>query len=259
MRPEVLAEIAITGSRIVRGDGYQAPTPLTVVGAEELQSSGTPNVADFVNTIPAFAGSRMPTATNSSMSGGSSGMNAVNLRSLGLNRTLVLLDGRRSVGSTSDNIVDINLFPQNLISRVDVVTGGASAAYGSDAVAGVVNFILDKQFTGFKADASGGITEYGDTIVWGRETASFSSGSSSGMSRTSGFGSIATQPYSAVSTSIHAVTSRPCTSPSSGTKPSTTRAGNPRSPAIRAAAVAYCSASPIMIGSVTSWARRSAA
>lgn len=163
--PEELAEVSVTGTRIVR-DGYQAPTPMTVVGAEELQSSGTPNVADFVNTIPAFAGSRMPNATNSSMSGGSSGMNAVNLRSLGLNRTLVLLDGRRSVGSTSDGIVDINLFPQNLISRVDVVTGGASAAYGSDAVAGVVNFILDKKFSGFKADASGGITDFGDNETW---------------------------------------------------------------------------------------------
>src|SRR5262245_56499135 len=104
-----LAEVSVTGTRIVR-DGFQAPTPLTVMGAEELQSSASPNVADFVNTIPAFAGSRMPTATNSSMSGGSSGMNAVNLRSLGLNRTLVLLDGHRVVGSTSDNVVDINLF-----------------------------------------------------------------------------------------------------------------------------------------------------
>jgi iron complex outermembrane receptor protein len=160
-----LAEISVTGTRIVR-DGYQAPTPLTVVGAEEMQTSGSPNVADYVNTIPSFAGSRMPTATNSSMSGGSSGMNAINLRSLGLNRTLVLLDGRRPVGSTSDGIVDINLFPQNLVSRVEVVTGGASAAYGSDAVAGVVNFILDKKFTGLKADASGGITEYGDNETW---------------------------------------------------------------------------------------------
>ena len=160
-----LEEIQVTGTRIVR-DGYEAPTPLTVVGSEAIQSSATSNVADYVNTIPAFAGSRMPTATNSSMSGGSSGMNALNLRTLGLNRTLVLLDGRRAVGSTSDGIVDINLFPQNLISRVDVVTGGASAAYGSDAVAGVVNFILDKKFQGFKADVSGGITDYSDDKTW---------------------------------------------------------------------------------------------
>ncbi|HWM68316.1 MAG TPA: TonB-dependent receptor [Steroidobacteraceae bacterium] len=160
-----LEEVQVTGTRVVR-DGYEAPTPLTVVGSEAIQTSGTPNVADYVNTIPSFAGSRMPTATNSSMSGGSSGMNALNLRSLGLNRTLILLDGRRVVGSTSDGIVDINLFPQNLISRVDVVTGGASAAYGSDAVAGVVNFILDKKFNGLKADVSGGMTDYSDDRTW---------------------------------------------------------------------------------------------
>ncbi len=76
----------------------------------------------------------MPNATNSSMSGGSSGMNSINLRNLGLNRTLVLLDGNRVGGLHSDNVVDINLFPQNLIQRVDIVTGGAAAAYGSDAV-----------------------------------------------------------------------------------------------------------------------------
>jgi len=160
-----LAEISVTGTRI-RRDGYEAPTPLTVMGTEEIQSSGTPNVADYVNTIPSFAGSRAPTSTNSSMSGGSSGMNAVNLRSLGLNRTLVLLDSRRAVGATSDNIVDVNLLPQNLISRVEVFTGGASSAYGSDAVAGVVNFILDKKFTGFKGDMSGGITDYSDNETW---------------------------------------------------------------------------------------------
>jgi iron complex outermembrane recepter protein len=162
---EPLAEVSVTGSRIVR-DGYEAPAPTTVFGVEALQSQGTPNIADAINTIPAFAGSRMPTATNSSMSGGSSGMNAINLRSLGLNRTLVLLDGHRMVGSTSDNIVDINLFPQNLVSRVDIFTGGASAAYGSDAVAGAVNFILDSKFTGFKADVSGGITDYDDDETW---------------------------------------------------------------------------------------------
>ncbi|MEJ0035359.1 MAG: TonB-dependent receptor [Gammaproteobacteria bacterium] len=160
-----LAEVSVTGSRIVR-DGYQAPTPLTVVGGDEIQSSATTSVADYVNTIPSFAGSRMPTATNSSMSGGSSGMNSVNLRNLGLNRTLVLLDGKRVVGSTSDNVVDLNLLPQNLIQRVEIVTGGASAAYGSDAVAGVVNFILDKKFTGLKADVSGGVTDYGDNGTW---------------------------------------------------------------------------------------------
>ena len=158
-------EVVVTGTRIVR-DGYEAPTPLTVVGVEQLQTSGTTNVADYVNTLPAFAGSRNPTTTNASMSGGSSGANVVNLRNLGLERTLVLLDGQRSVGTNSNGVVDVNTFPQNLIARVDVVTGGASAAYGSDALAGVVNFILDKKFTGVKGEVSGGVTTYGDNRQW---------------------------------------------------------------------------------------------
>ncbi len=158
-------EVIVTGSRIVR-DGYEAPTPLTVVGVEQLQTSGSTNVADYVNTLPAFAGSRNPTTTNASMSGGNSGANVVNLRNLGLERTLVLLDGQRSVGTNSNGVVDINTFPQNLIARVDVVTGGASAAYGSDALAGVVNFILDKKFVGVKGEISGGVTTYGDNRQW---------------------------------------------------------------------------------------------
>ncbi|MCC6912640.1 MAG: TonB-dependent receptor [Rhodospirillaceae bacterium] len=163
--PEVESEIVVTGSRIVR-DGYEAPTPVTVVGVEELQSSASANVADYVNTIPAFAGSIMPTNTNSTMSSGRSGLNTPNLRNLGVERTLVLIDGQRSVGSTSDGLVDLNTIPQALISRVDVSTGGASAAYGSDAVAGVINFILDKEFTGFKADIGGSVTTYGDNESW---------------------------------------------------------------------------------------------
>ncbi len=158
-------EIVVTGTRVVR-DGYQAPTPLTVVGVEQLTNSTASNVADFVNTMPAFSGSRAPTNTNSSMSAGTSGLNAVNLRSLGLERTLVLIDGRRTVSSRPTGIVDVNTFPQTLISRVEIVTGGASAAYGADAVAGVVNFILDKEFTGIKGEASGGITTYGDNESW---------------------------------------------------------------------------------------------
>ncbi len=154
-------EVVVTGTRVVR-DGYEAPTPLTVVGVEAIESSATNNVADYVNTIPAFAGSRSPATTQSSMSAGSSGTNSINLRNIGLERTLVLLDGKRSVGSNSTGVVDVNTFPQNLISRVDIVTGGASSAYGSDALAGVVNFVLDKKFTGIKGEVSGGVTTYGD-------------------------------------------------------------------------------------------------
>lgn len=163
--PEVTDEIIVTGSRIVR-DGYEAPTPTTVVGVEELQNAAQANVADYVNTIPAFTGSLQPSTTNATMSNGRAGLNAVNLRGMGLERTLVLVDGQRTVGSSSDGLVDVNTIPQALVSRVDVVTGGASAAYGSDAVAGVVNFILDKEYTGFKGQVGGEITTYGDNESW---------------------------------------------------------------------------------------------
>jgi len=160
-----IESIVVTGSRIVR-DGFQAPTPVTVMGSEEFDMSATTNAADMVNTMPAFSGSTMPTATNSSMSSGASGLNALNLRSLGLERTLVLLDGRRAVASRPTGVIDVNTFPQQLIERVEVVTGGASAAYGADAVAGVVNFILDKDYEGFKSEVSGGMTNYSDNDTW---------------------------------------------------------------------------------------------
>lgn len=155
-------DILVTGSRVVR-DGFQAPTPLTVLTAEEIQnSSPTNNLADFVNQIPAVAGSLRPANSRLAISSGLAGINALNLRALGEIRTLVLLDGRRSVGSSVTGLVDINTFPQSLVKSVEIVTGGASAAYGSDAVAGVVNFALDKTFEGLKVSADSGITSYGD-------------------------------------------------------------------------------------------------
>ncbi len=154
-------EVVVTGSRIIR-EGFEAPTPLTVVSAEQIQTAAGSNLAEFVNTMPAFSGSTTPQNTSSQLSLGNSGTSQLNLRRLGVLRTLILLDGQRSVGSTFDNAVDVNTFPQALVSRVDVVTGGASAVYGSDAVAGVVNFVLDKEFTGLKGEVSGGMTKYGD-------------------------------------------------------------------------------------------------
>ena len=156
-----LEEVVITGTRIVR-DGYQAPTPLAVVDVAALESSSTSNIADFVNTMPVFAGSSTPSSTSVNVSAGTSGVNALNLRGLGTGRTLVLLDGQRSVGAFLTGAVDINSFPQQLVQRVEVVTGGASAVYGSDAVGGVANFILDKTYTGVKGEISGGVTSYGD-------------------------------------------------------------------------------------------------
>ncbi|MEJ1966815.1 MAG: TonB-dependent receptor [Gammaproteobacteria bacterium] len=160
-----LEEVAVTGTRIVR-DGYQAPTPVSVLGVEQIQSFASPNIADAVNTLPVFSGSTSPASTQTTVSTGNSNINALNLRALGTQRTLVLVDGQRSVGSSLSGLVDVNLIPQDLVSRVDVVTGGASAVYGSDALGGVVNFVLDRNFTGLKAQAQYGATTHGDGDNW---------------------------------------------------------------------------------------------
>jgi iron complex outermembrane recepter protein len=155
-------DIVVTGTRIVR-DGYQAPTPLTVLTQEEIQnSSPSNNVADFVNQLPSLAGSTRPSNSRLNLSSGQAGINALNLRNLGEVRTLVLLDGRRSVASTITGLVDVNTIPQMLVDRVEVVTGGASATYGSDAVGGVVNFILNKKLEGLRIQGDSGVTTYGD-------------------------------------------------------------------------------------------------
>ncbi|MBS0502556.1 MAG: TonB-dependent receptor [Proteobacteria bacterium] len=155
-------DIIVTGTRIVR-DGFQAPTPLTVMSKVDIDnSSPTNNIADFVNQLPALAGSTRPANSRLNLSSGQAGINALNLRNLGETRTLVLIDGRRSVASTITGLVDVNTIPQSLVERVEIVTGGASAAYGSDAVAGVVNFVLDKKYEGIKVSADTGITSRGD-------------------------------------------------------------------------------------------------
>ncbi|PZU10884.1 TonB-dependent siderophore receptor [Sphingomonas sp.] len=154
-------EITVTGTRIVR-DGYSAPTPVSVISTEEINREAPANINDFVNTLPAVRGSATAASSNGALSNGQAGVATVNLRNLGANRTLVLLDGQRSVSSTVDGTVDVNTIPQALIQRVEVVTGGASSAYGSDAVSGVVNFILDKEYKGLKAEYEYGVTTYGD-------------------------------------------------------------------------------------------------
>ncbi|WP_371414115.1 TonB-dependent receptor plug domain-containing protein [Sphingosinicella sp. CPCC 101087] len=176
-------DIIVTGTRVVR-DGYEAPTPLTVLTQEEIQnSSPTNNVADFVNQLPALAGSTRPSNSRLNLSSGQAGINALNLRNLGEVRTLVLLDGRRSVASTVTGLVDVNTIPQLLVERVEVVTGGASATYGSDAIGGVVNFILDKDFEGLKFQGDTGITSRGDGF-------NYSVGIAGGMSFAGGRGHV---------------------------------------------------------------------
>ena len=157
--------IIVTGTNIVR-NGYTAPTPVTVVGEEQIQTSATTNIADYVNTIPVFVGSQTPVNGYHNSSNALAGLNTLNLRNLGASRTLVLIDGQRSVGSTNTGLVDINTIPQDLVERIDVVTGGASAVYGSDALSGAVNFVLNRTFEGTKGEISGGITDYGDAPNW---------------------------------------------------------------------------------------------
>ncbi|MBO9697648.1 MAG: TonB-dependent receptor plug domain-containing protein, partial [Sphingopyxis sp.] len=155
-------QIIVTGSRVAR-DGFQAPTPLVVLTQQDIQNtSPTNNIADFVNQLPQLAGSTRPANSRLNISNGSAGINALNMRNLGESRVLVLLDGRRSVGSTIYGWVDINTIPQALVDRVEVVTGGASSAYGSDAVTGVVNFILNKKMEGLRISGDIGLTDKGD-------------------------------------------------------------------------------------------------
>ena len=154
--------VVVSGSRLVT-NGAQAPTPVTVVSADQLQVAAPRNVVDGLLQLPAFRGS-VSVQNQSTGTTSSNGADYLNLRGLGPQRTLVLLDGRRVVPASSAGSVDAAQMPEALIQRVDVVTGGASAAYGSDAVAGVVNFVLNTKFEGVKADAHAGISQYGDNF-----------------------------------------------------------------------------------------------
>lgn len=153
--------LVVTGSRIAR-DGFSAPTPVSVIGIAELKAEPQANIGDFVNTLPSVRGSQTSSTNSGSLSNGQAGIATVNLRSLGAQRTLVLIDGQRSVASTTVGFVDTQTVPQGLIKGIEVVTGGASSVYGSDAVSGVVNFILDRNFDGLKTQYEFGITDDGD-------------------------------------------------------------------------------------------------
>ncbi|OYQ37336.1 hypothetical protein CHU93_00595, partial [Sandarakinorhabdus cyanobacteriorum] len=130
--------------------------------AYKLKAEPQANIGDYVNTLPAVRGSQSSSTNSGSLSNGQAGIATVNLRSLGAARTLVLIDGQRSVASTPVGFVDTQTVPQGLIKGVEVVTGGASSAYGSDAVGGVVNFSLNRDFKGLRAEYEFGITDYGD-------------------------------------------------------------------------------------------------
>ena len=150
--PEVGETIVVTGSRIQRSD-LTSTSPLAVVQDEEFKLSGAVNVESVINTLPQV----VPGTTSFSNNPGG-GVATLNLRGLGSTRNLVLVNDRRYIFFDASQVVDLNTIPQFLIDSVDVVTGGASAVYGSDALAGVINFRLRNDLNGVMAGGQYGIT-----------------------------------------------------------------------------------------------------
>lgn len=165
-----LQDVVVTGTRIAR-TGFDAPTPTTVMDTHTIDLVAAPTIGQLLADMPMFEATNTPATTT--VSSQYAGQNNLNLRGLGTEETLVLVDGRRFVPSTSGGLIDTNVIPSSLISRVEVVTGGASAAYGSNAVAGVVNIILKKDLDGIFGDIQGGVSERDDnktakgSLGWG--------------------------------------------------------------------------------------------
>lgn len=155
--------ITVTASRAGR-QGYSAPTPTTIVGGEQLEQRATTNIANYLNELPSFRPTTQPATAGTNTR--STGSNYLDLRGLGTSRTLVLVDGRRFVPEMGPGLpgyqVNINQIPALLVNRIEVVTGGASAQWGSDAVAGVVNVLLQRDFEGIRAEAQVGRSTHDD-------------------------------------------------------------------------------------------------
>ena len=152
---EVTVErISITGSRILR-EGAIAPSPVSVISGEDLLNTGALNIGDALNELPALANTY--SLANSGRFIGTAGLNILDLRNMGTSRTLVLVNGKRHVSSSAGSAsVDTNTIPAAWIDRVEIITGGASAVYGADAVTGVVNFILKKNIEGLNLSITKG-------------------------------------------------------------------------------------------------------
>ena len=176
-------EVVVTGSRL-QISGYRQPTPVTVVGEQQIQRDAKVSIGDTIRELPSVGSSGSPNngVGANNIVGGITGLDTVNLRQLGTNRTLVLLDSQRVVASNITGVVDLGTMPTMLVQRIDVVTGGASAAWGSDAVSGVVNLVLNKKFDGLRASA-----EYGDSYLWDHKSyrlqAAFGKGFGDGKGR----------------------------------------------------------------------------
>ena len=157
---ETVEEVIVTGTRIATADGFGATSPVTVVTAENIKNLGFVNIEQVLNSLPSIE-----TSQNNNISNGSTGTATVDLRGIGTNRTLVLVNGRRmTAGAAESQAPDISQIPTIALERVDVLTGGASATYGADAVAGVVNFVTRRMngveiragWSGYRHDNSNG-------------------------------------------------------------------------------------------------------
>lgn len=163
-----LEQVVVTGSRITR-DGFSTPTPVSVVGADRIEQRAATNIGDLLNELPSFRATQTPASQG--FTGGYIGGRVLDLRGLGPVRTLVLVDGKRFVPSTQVSTVDTNMIPSILLERAEVVTGGASAAYGSDAVAGVVNFIINEDLQGLRSSIEYGSSGEGDDETYSAKIA----------------------------------------------------------------------------------------
>jgi len=157
-----LEQVVVTGSRIARPD-YDSASPIVSVTRELFERTGSNTVETALNTLPQF----VPAYTSTSNNPGNGGQANVQLRGLGTTSTLVLIDGKRLIPANGTGVVDLNIIPGSLIESVEIITGGASAVYGSDAVAGVVNFRLKKEFDGVELDAQWGQTHRSDGTDYG--------------------------------------------------------------------------------------------
>ncbi|HEY3516460.1 MAG TPA: TonB-dependent receptor plug domain-containing protein, partial [Gammaproteobacteria bacterium] len=160
---QALEEITVTGSRIVRRD-LEAASPIMTVDTQALEDTSTMSIESVLNQMPQFVpdNTQFDGGTNVASGAVTPGIASVNLRGIGANRTLVLIDGRRAQPVNASLIVDLNTIPSAAIERVETITGGASAVYGADALAGVVNFVLKDDFEGVEMDFSSAMTAEGD-------------------------------------------------------------------------------------------------
>src|SRR5262245_2504760 len=157
-------EVLVTGTRIRQTSGMDTPTPVAALSVDEISSMAPGSITDALTQLPQFYASSTAAGFNTPNNGffNSPGGGSLNLRGVGQKRTLTLLDGRRVVSSTIYWGPDINSFPKAMLKSVETVTGGASAAYGTDAVSGVVNYVLNTDFEGFDGHAQSGQTSRGD-------------------------------------------------------------------------------------------------